>query len=212
MAYIDWMIKGPEIGTCNCDFGCPCQFNARPTYGDCRAAVAMRVDEGHFGDVDLSGMKWCTVLQWPGAIHDGSGESQLIVDDDSTEEQRTSLIEILAGRETEPGATIFNVFESVIDTVHPPLFKPIEFEADIEARVGRFAVDGIVTATTEPIRNPITGLPHRAQVTLPNGFEYATAEFCSSTAKSEGVIANEWADRHGLLAMLHMNNHGPIRP
>ena len=31
MAHVDWSIKGPEIATCNCDWGCPCQFNALPT-------------------------------------------------------------------------------------------------------------------------------------------------------------------------------------
>ncbi|MCH7824088.1 MAG: DUF1326 domain-containing protein [Acidobacteria bacterium] len=48
MAYVDWRIKGLSLTTCNCAYGCPCQFNALPTHGDCRAAVGMRVDEGHF--------------------------------------------------------------------------------------------------------------------------------------------------------------------
>ena len=34
-----WMLKGPEIAMCNCDYSCPCQFNALPTHGDCRAAI-----------------------------------------------------------------------------------------------------------------------------------------------------------------------------
>jgi hypothetical protein len=45
MAYVDWRIKGPQLSTCNCQVGCPCQFNALPTHGDCRAAVAMRIDQ-----------------------------------------------------------------------------------------------------------------------------------------------------------------------
>jgi len=56
MAYVDWSISGPEIANCNCDFSCPCQFNALPTHGDCRAMTAMRIDKGHFGDLDLSGV------------------------------------------------------------------------------------------------------------------------------------------------------------
>ena len=27
---IKWEIKGREFGNCNCDYGCPCQFNALP--------------------------------------------------------------------------------------------------------------------------------------------------------------------------------------
>jgi len=39
MAHTDWMIRGPEIASCNCSYGCPCQFNALPTDCTCRAAV-----------------------------------------------------------------------------------------------------------------------------------------------------------------------------
>ena len=45
MAYIDWEIRGPEITSCNCDWGCPCQFNSLPTHGFCRAAVMLRIDD-----------------------------------------------------------------------------------------------------------------------------------------------------------------------
>ena len=48
----------PEIATCNCAWGCPCQFNGLPTHGDCRAAVAMQIEKGHFGAVSLDGLKW----------------------------------------------------------------------------------------------------------------------------------------------------------
>ena len=33
MAYVDWKIKGPKIASCSCDYGCPCEFNGRPTHG-----------------------------------------------------------------------------------------------------------------------------------------------------------------------------------
>jgi hypothetical protein len=52
MAFVEWTMHGPEIANCNCNYGCPCQFNALPTHGDCRAMTAVRIDKGHFGDVD----------------------------------------------------------------------------------------------------------------------------------------------------------------
>ena len=55
MAHTDWMIRGPEIGSCNCAYGCPCQFNALPTDGTCRAAVGIQIDKGHYGKVKLDG-------------------------------------------------------------------------------------------------------------------------------------------------------------
>src|SRR5207244_9192553 len=54
--------------TCSCDPGCPCDFNQRPTQGHCHALVAMRVDKGNFGDVDLGGVTWGGLAKWPGQI------------------------------------------------------------------------------------------------------------------------------------------------
>src|SRR5215204_6857418 len=142
MAQIDWHMKGPELATCNCEYGCPCQFNSLPSHGDCRAAVAMRIDKGHFGAVSLSGLKWVGIFAWPGPIHEGHGEVQPIIDEGADERQREALLTILSGQESEPGATYFNVFASMVETVHEPLFKPIEFDADLSAGRGRFTVQG----------------------------------------------------------------------
>ena len=57
IAPTEWSLKGSVLIACNCDWGCPCQFNALPTRGNCRAVVALRIDEGHFGDVRLDGLK-----------------------------------------------------------------------------------------------------------------------------------------------------------
>src|SRR5215472_14845567 len=110
MAHVDWEIEGPEISSCNCNFGCPCQFNALPTHGNCRAAVAFRIDRGHFGDVRLDGLCAGGMFAWPKAIHLGNGECLPLVDERATPEQRGALLTVLSGGETDPGATIFNVF------------------------------------------------------------------------------------------------------
>ena len=208
MPYVDWRIRGPEMTTCNCSWGCPCQFNALPTHGDCRAVAAMRIDEGHFGDVDLSGLKWVGLFAWPEAIHFGHGEALVVIDERADAAQREALLTILSGGETEPGATIFNVFATTLDTMHEPLFLPIEFEADIERRRGRIFVDGIVDSAIEPIRNPVTGDEQRARVSLPGGFEYKTAEYASGSALASGPIRHDWSGRHAHLAMLDMSPAG----
>jgi len=208
MAYVDWRMRGPEIANCNCDWGCPCQFNALPTRGDCRAMTAMRIDEGHFGETDLAGVKWAVMLAWPGPIHEGKGEVFAVVDESADEAQRAAVLTILSGGETEPGATIFNVFATVIDTVHEPAFLPITFELDIESRMGRLAIPGIIETLTEPIRNPVTGDEHRVQVSLPTGFEYRKAEFASGNTSATGPVSLEWGARHAHVAMLDLSTHG----
>ena len=56
MAYVDWMIKGPKIASCNCDYGCPCNFNGLPTTGKCEGNWNWHVEEGRYGDVSLAGL------------------------------------------------------------------------------------------------------------------------------------------------------------
>ena len=211
MARVDWHIKGPELATCNCNWGCPCQFNSLPSHGNCRAAVAMRIDQGHFGAIPLDGLTWVGLFAWPGPIHEGHGEAQVIVDERASQPQREALLTILSGQESEPGATAFSVFASMIETVYEPLFEPITFEIDIGAGTGRFSVPGVVDATGEPMRNPVTGEPHRATVSLPKGFEFLEAEFGSSTVSAQGLIALDWANRHAHLALIDIGPRGPVR-
>ncbi len=173
--------------------------------------MAMRIDEGHFGDVRLDGVVFLGTFAWPKAIHEGNGEAQMVVHENAAKEQIDALFTILSGAETEPGATIFNVFSDVIETHHSPLFKPIEFEVDIEKRRGRYAVDGFIETVNSPITNPVTGEEHRAQVTLPDGFEYTTAEYASSTTKGTGEVSLEWTNGHGHFSMLHLTQTGPVR-
>jgi len=52
-----WEIDAMEVANCNCNFGCPCQFNSLPTHGNCEAAVGFIVTKGHFGNVRLDGVK-----------------------------------------------------------------------------------------------------------------------------------------------------------
>ena len=208
MPYVDWRIRGPEMTTCNCSWGCPCQFNALPTNGDCRAVAAMRIDQGHFADVDLSGLKWAGLFAWPEAIHLGHGEALVVIDENANEAQRNALLTILSGGETVPGATIFNVFATTLEKMHDPLFLPIDFEADMERRIGRLSIPGIVDTSIEPIRNPVTGDEHRARVSLPDGFEYKQAEYASGTAHATGPIVHDWSGRHAHIAMLDMSPAG----
>ena len=208
MAHVDWRLRGPEIINCNCNWGCPCQFNSLPTHGDCRAVAGMRIDEGHFGEVDLSGLKWAAMFAWPEAIHMGHGEAYIVIDERATEEQRNALLTILSGGETDPGATIFSVFATTLEKVHEPAFLPIDFEVSLDGRTGRIAIEGIVDTKIEPIRNPVTGEEQRARVSLPGGFEYKEAEYASGTTEATGPVGLSWQGRHAHVAMLDMGPHG----
>ena len=208
---IPWEIQADEFVSCNCDYGCPCQFNALPTHGCCEALSGFQIHRGHFGDVGLDGLRAAGILMWPGAIHEGHGKVLIIVDEDADEAQREALLTILSGGETEPGATMWNVFASTMEEVFDPVFKPIEIEVDVEGRMAKLKVDGLIEAAAQPIRNPVTGAPHRARIDLPHGFEYAIAEMGSATSRTTGVLELSFEDAYAQLAHIHLNNNGVVR-
>ncbi len=208
---IPWEIQADEMATCNCAYGCPCQFNALPTYGTCEATAGFQIKQGHFGDTRLDGLRAVGILAWPGPIHEGCGKAFTIIDKRADEAQRQALLTIMSGGETDPGTTMWNVFASTMDEVFDPVFKPIEIEVDVEARVGRVFVEGLVDSSGEPIRNPISNEPQRARIDLPDGFEYSLAEMGSATSSTTGPIAMSFADRYAQFAHIHLNNHGIVK-
>jgi hypothetical protein len=91
MAYTDWRLTGLNFSACNYDGGCPCQFSALPTRGNCRATVAFKIDMGHFGGTKLDGLKAVALAAWPGAMHERNGEILALVDERADAKQREGL-------------------------------------------------------------------------------------------------------------------------
>jgi hypothetical protein len=121
----------------DCSYGCPCQFNGLPTHGHCRAVAGIKIEQGHHGPTKLDGQNFMAMFRWPGAIHEGKGEGAVVVDERATETQRQALLRIITGQDTEPGATIFNVFASTLEKLHDSIFAPIDFQVDVEGRKAR---------------------------------------------------------------------------
>ncbi|MGE0582659.1 MAG: DUF1326 domain-containing protein [Steroidobacteraceae bacterium] len=213
MSRVDWRIQGYDVTNCNCAWGCPCQFMSPPTQGHCQAGVFFQVDRGHFGATSLDGLAFGGLFAWPQAIHLGDGQAQPIIDVRANGAQREALLKIMSGEETEPGATIFNVFASTYSKVHAPLFKPIRIEADLGARTARIEVEGLFEARVEPIRNPVTGEEVRAQIVLPAGFEYERADAASGQVRTRPgtSIPLGWESRHAHFARLDMTGAGVVR-
>lgn len=206
-----WEIKGTELVNCNCAYGCPCQFNALPTGGNCIGVGAFTIDTGHYGDVRLDGLKAIGIFKWPGPIHEGHGEGAVIIDSRADAAQRQALLRILSGEDTEPGKTVWSVFASTMERVHDPLFETIEMSVDVDARRGRVTADALIDMAAEPIRNPVTGAEHRARIDLPDGFEYQVAEMGSGTSRVEGPIPFKLESSYAQIAHLHLNQNGVMR-
>jgi hypothetical protein len=208
MSSIDWSIDGAHFSNCNCDYGCPCQFVALPTDGTCKAVTGWRIDEGHFGDVRLDGLSAVNVYAWPGAVHEGNGTMQVIVDERADEAQREALVSILQGEHAEEGATMLSIYRAMCATVLDPLFKPITLTMDVEGRTARLTVPDLVDSELEPLKNPVTGAEHRARIDLPNGLEFRQAEVASGTSRVLGDIPMEFDGSHAHLAEGRLTSSG----
>lgn len=210
MTYTDWEIHGTLISSCNCAWGCPCQFNSLPTYGDCQALLGIEIEKGHFGDIKLDDLIFGFAVRWPGAVHEGDGEFIPVLDERASDEQRAALLKIVKGEESEPGATLFSVYGSTCSKVHDPVFAAIDYGCDVDGRVAHMSVPGMIDSKIGPITNATTGETQEVKILMLGGFEFREAQVASGTTKIMGVLEMEWELSHSHLANFHIGPHGPL--
>lgn len=89
-----------------------------------------------------------------------------------------------------------------------PIFAPIQFQFDLPGRRAKVSIPGVLETENQPIRNPVTGAPHRIQIVMPEGFEHRSAEVCSARIASTGGIKFEVPQGHGSLATVEQTPEG----
>ena len=125
----NWSADGEYMETCNCALLCPCitsNLTARPTEGDCKAAIAMRIDKGQKDGVTLDGLSFIVLLHAPGAMMDGNITVGLIVDERASEQQLDAISAIATGSAGGPMAALGPLVGRVAGVER----RPIRFEID----------------------------------------------------------------------------------
>jgi hypothetical protein len=200
-----WKIHAYFLDACNCDWGCPCQFNANPTHGNCEGISGYHIVSGSYGsdDVKLNGLNMALIASWPGPIHEGHGKASYYIDNRADEKQFEALSNIITGK---AGGGPFAVYASTIEEFQEPKRASVKFQTkDIRSHVAVFAAEirgghkekrrgqqstkeeTIAEAWLEPIRNPITGKVHRAIIEIPEGFESSRMD----QASIKKLVAND---------------------
>jgi hypothetical protein len=172
----DWEIHGMMFSNCTCAYGCPCQFNALPTHGHCHAICFLKVDKGHFGDARLDGLNSAFAAAWPGAVHQGRGRMQPVIDERGSESQRAGLLSILTARDTYQLPPYSAIYTAMCEHIHDPIHTEVNIAFDMRGRLAKCEAKGVATGRGEPILNPVTKKEHRAGILLPNGLEYGQSE------------------------------------
>ena len=96
-----WSLKGEFALSCNCTVFCPCVLSLGehpPTEGHCQTWAALRIDDGRFDDVDLSGVKAALMAEIPGLMSRGNWTAALFVDDKASVQAVKALTRIFTGK------------------------------------------------------------------------------------------------------------------
>jgi hypothetical protein len=121
-----WSMQGTVLVACNCDYGCPCNFNAPPSYGKCEGGWTWHVQEGSYGDTALDGLNFSIYVNWPGAIHEGNGEALILIDAHADDRQREAIATLVKGSVGGP----WGVLAWTWPTIHGPKSVPYVIEQD----------------------------------------------------------------------------------
>jgi hypothetical protein len=98
---IPWTLKGELILNCNCTVFCPCVISLGqhpPTEGYCQTWSGIRIDEGNYGDTDLSGLNVGLLMEIPGLMARGNWKAAVFIDDRASDEAFDALVAIFSGK------------------------------------------------------------------------------------------------------------------
>jgi hypothetical protein len=188
----NWAIMTDYIETCNCDYGCPCNFSGFPTFGFCRAIVLYHIKDGSYGGTSLNGLDVVYVGSWPKAIHQGDGTLQIYASQKADEKQRDALVSIMHGHAKGNGP--FALFATTMKYVLDPQF--VDVDVKIAGKKSSFSVPGVIDVIADSFKNPVTGDESDTRITLPKGFIWKEAMACF-TKKMRIVSPNLTFDDSG---------------
>jgi hypothetical protein len=201
-----WTMELEYLQSCNCDYGCPCNFNALPTYGNCEALLAYHILKGNFGGTNLDDVTFAWGLWWPKAIHMGDGIGALYVDSKASPEQVRAIENIISGKY---GGGVFAIFPTTFKTTLPTKITKIDFHYD--PYDGWFTVEGAGEVRSQHIKNPVTGAQWEGELKVPGGiaFKGGTVSSVNWDWKAEDISLKH-EKKNGHASIVKFSNEGCI--
>jgi hypothetical protein len=143
-----WTLRGELVLSCNCTIFCPCTLSlgkAPPTEGYCQTWAGIRIDEGRFEAVDLSGLKVGLIMEIPGLMSRGNWTAGVFIDDQASIQAVKALTRILTGR--AGGST--HLLSILVGHFLGVRQAAIKYDVAGETRI--FSIDKIVDGAVTPI-------------------------------------------------------------
>ena len=170
-----WHLAGQVIIACNCDWGCPCNFNARPSTGKCEGGWTWHVDNGSYGGVELHDLNFSVYANWPGAIHEGNGEALILIDERADARQRSAIEALVGGTAGGPWAVLSWTWPKV----HGPY--AVSYDLTFDGVKSRLRCGELVEVDGGTIRNPVSGAEAHPGIILPEGIIVKRADLGATT-------------------------------
>lgn len=181
---LKWQLAGTVLIACNCDWGCPCNFNAMPSKGFCEGGWTWHIDKGSADDITLDGLNFSVIGKWPGAIHHGNGEGLVLVDQRATAGQSDAIAAIVSGKFGGPWAILAWTWPKVYGP------KPVPYRIHLDGLRSTVSAGDSMHLTCTTIRNPVTGADAHPGISLPEGLIVKEAELgASATFRVDDGIA-----------------------
>jgi hypothetical protein len=144
-----WTLRGELVLSCNCTIFCPCTLSlgkAPPTEGYCQTWAGIRIDEGRFEAVDLSGLKVGLIMEIPGLMSRGNWTAGVFIDDQASIQAVKALTKILTGR--AGGST--HLLSILVGHFLGVRQAAIKYDVSGETRI--FSIDKVVDGAVTPIQ------------------------------------------------------------
>ncbi len=200
---VKWAWEADYIQGCNCDYGCPCEYEAPPTMGFCEGVGAYRINKGSYGDVRLDGLGFAFFLHSPKALHLGNLTVGVIVDEKATQKQRDAMLAIASG---QAGGMPFEIIAQLVGKMLEPVYAPFDFK--MKGRDSSVKVGNILEVAVTPIKNPVTGEPEHMRLEHETGFLFKGADIVAAkTCKAPHKdLKFSYPDKAGFITKVSYHN------
>ena len=148
-----WKFEADFWQACNCDYGCPCEFEAPPSKGFCQGLGIWRISKGSYGKVSLDGLSLGFAIHTPGPLHKGNGTGLMYYDKKANAQQRDAL---KANGEGKAGGLPFEIFPVILIKLLEPQY--VDFRYTSRGRNSSARAGDLVQIALEPIKNPVCPL------------------------------------------------------
>ena len=182
-----WTLKGELVLSCNCTVFCPCVLSLGqhpPTEGYCQTWAGIRIEEGQYGDTDLSDLNLGLVMEIPGLMARGNWTAGVFIDDRASIYAVNALTKIFSGRAGGSTSLLSILVGKFLGVRQAAISYEIEDKTRIVTVEG--AIDGAVT--------PISGQDGGGDVVISNSKYWIAPDIivCQSDKSRMRAFGRNW--------------------